>query len=139
VNPRFVADRCRSDAHLFMLVLHELHHVLPGHTRLFPRATPAHNLAFDAVRGPSACSRRPLRRPSSRRRSRRSAARSTTAPRRPTRCSTGSQRASTARSLALDHVLSGRAREATVCLAHRPGDLAPRWIETALSPAEEAW
>ena len=29
--------------------MHELHHVLLGHTRLFPRPTPAHNLAFDAV------------------------------------------------------------------------------------------
>jgi len=43
-----------------------------------------------------------------------------------------------ARSLALDHVRSGRAREATVWLAYRPGDLAPRWIETALSPADAA-
>jgi hypothetical protein len=49
VNPRFVAERCRTDAHLFMFVMHELHHVLLGHTRLFPRSTPAHNLAFDAV------------------------------------------------------------------------------------------
>jgi hypothetical protein len=32
-----------------MLVLHELHHVVLGHTRLFPRPTKAHNIAFDAV------------------------------------------------------------------------------------------
>ena len=32
-----------------MLVLHELHHVLLGHTRLFRRVTPLDNLAFDAV------------------------------------------------------------------------------------------
>jgi S-adenosylmethionine synthetase len=37
-----------------------------------------------------------------------------------------------AREIALGHVLSGRAREATVWLAYRPGDLAPRWIETVL-------
>ncbi len=49
INPDFVSARCRTDEHLFMLVMHELYHVLLGHTRLFPRATPAHNLAFDAV------------------------------------------------------------------------------------------
>src|SRR5690242_5304472 len=49
INPKFVREHCRSDEHLFLLVMHELHHVLLGHTRLFPRATPAHNVAFDAV------------------------------------------------------------------------------------------
>ena len=49
INPDFVSEHCRSDEHLFLLVMHELHHVLLGHTRLFPRPTPAHNLAFDAV------------------------------------------------------------------------------------------
>ena len=49
VNPHFVEEHCRTDAHLFLLVMHELHHVLLGHTRLFPRVTPAHNVAFDAV------------------------------------------------------------------------------------------
>jgi hypothetical protein len=49
LNPDFVAIHCRSDEHLFLLVMHELHHVLLGHTRLFPRATRAHNVAFDAV------------------------------------------------------------------------------------------
>ena len=32
-----------------MLTLHELHHVVLGHTRLYPRATPLDNLVFDAV------------------------------------------------------------------------------------------
>lgn len=32
-----------------MLVMHELHHVLLGHTTLFPRATPVQNFVFDAV------------------------------------------------------------------------------------------
>ncbi|MFN8093209.1 MAG: VWA domain-containing protein [Vicinamibacteria bacterium] len=59
VNPAFVATRCRSDAHLFVLVMHELHHVLLGHTRLFPRVTPAHNLAFDAVVNALLCARFP--------------------------------------------------------------------------------
>ena len=49
VNPDFVREHCRTDEHLFLLVMHELYHVLLGHTRLFPRATPAHNVAFDAV------------------------------------------------------------------------------------------
>lgn len=49
LNPDFIENHCRTDEHLLMLVLHELHHVTLGHTRLFPRPTPAHNLAFDAV------------------------------------------------------------------------------------------
>src|SRR6188474_1810475 len=49
INPAFVERHCRSDEHLFLLVMHELHHVLLGHTRLFPRATRAHNVAFDAI------------------------------------------------------------------------------------------
>ena len=49
INPDFVRRHCRTDEHLFLLVMHELHHVLLGHTRLFPRATRAHNLAFDAL------------------------------------------------------------------------------------------
>ncbi len=32
-----------------MLVMHELHHVLLGHTRFFPRVTAADNIVFDAV------------------------------------------------------------------------------------------
>ncbi len=59
VNPTFVEEHCRSDAHLFVLVMHELHHVLLGHTRLFPRVTPAHNLAFDAVVNALLCARFP--------------------------------------------------------------------------------
>ena len=59
VNPRFVAEHCRTDAHLFLLVMHELHHVLLGHTRLFPRVTPAHNVAFDAVINALLCARFP--------------------------------------------------------------------------------
>ena len=59
VNPRFVEEHCRTDAHLFVLVMHELHHVLLGHTRLFPRVTPAHNVAFDAVINALLCVRFP--------------------------------------------------------------------------------
>ncbi len=49
LNSGFIEEYCRTDEHLLMLVLHELHHVVLGHTRLFPRPTKAHNLAFDAV------------------------------------------------------------------------------------------
>jgi S-adenosylmethionine synthetase len=34
-----------------------------------------------------------------------------------------------ARKLALEHVCSGKAREATAWLAYRPGDRTPRWVE----------
>ncbi len=49
LNADFVAEHCSTDEHLLVLVLHELHHVVLGHTRLFPRPTKAHNIAFDAV------------------------------------------------------------------------------------------
>lgn len=49
VNPDFVEQWCRRDESLFVLVMHELHHVLLGHTRLFQRTGTAENFAFDAV------------------------------------------------------------------------------------------
>jgi hypothetical protein len=49
VNPGFAQRMCRTDHDLVMLVLHELHHVALGHTRLFPRVTRAQNWAFDCV------------------------------------------------------------------------------------------
>ncbi|MBI4434153.1 hypothetical protein HY632_05250 [Candidatus Uhrbacteria bacterium] len=49
LNPDFIATHCKTDEHLFMLVMHELHHVLLGHTRLFPRMTPIDNIVFDAI------------------------------------------------------------------------------------------
>lgn len=49
VNPDFVAEFCARDEHLFLLVMHELWHVILAHTRLYPRVTPEHNIAFDAV------------------------------------------------------------------------------------------
>jgi hypothetical protein len=49
INPDFVAAHCRRDEHLFLLVMHELWHVILAHTRLWPRPTPRHNIAFDAV------------------------------------------------------------------------------------------
>lgn len=49
INPRFVEEHAETSEKLLMLVMHELHHVLLGHTRLFPRATKVDNLVFDAV------------------------------------------------------------------------------------------
>ncbi len=49
INPTFVAKHCFRDEHLFLLVMHELWHVLLAHTRMYPFSTPAHNIAFDAV------------------------------------------------------------------------------------------
>ncbi|MCK6564683.1 MAG: hypothetical protein HUU14_12390 [Dehalococcoidia bacterium] len=49
VNPRFVEEHAKTPEKLLMLVMHELHHVLLGHTRLFPRVSAVDNLVFDAV------------------------------------------------------------------------------------------
>jgi len=49
INPDFVEAQCHTSFDLSMLVLHELYHVVLGHTRLYNHATPAQNWAFDAV------------------------------------------------------------------------------------------
>ena len=49
INLDFVARFCSRDEHLFLLVMHELWHILLAHTRLFPRANLIDNIAFDAV------------------------------------------------------------------------------------------
>lgn len=49
INPEFVRRHASTPEKLLMLVMHELHHVLLGHTTLFPRLTPAQNFVFDAV------------------------------------------------------------------------------------------
>ena len=49
LNPDFVEKYCARDEHLFLLVMHELWHIILAHTRLYPRGTMAHNIAFDAV------------------------------------------------------------------------------------------
>jgi hypothetical protein len=59
LNPQFVEQYCQRDGHLLMLVMHELQHIILGHTRLFPRVTPAHNLAFDAVINAMLCKQFP--------------------------------------------------------------------------------
>ena len=49
VNPHFLAQYAATPERLLMLVMHELHHVLLGHTRLFPCLTPTDNFIFDAI------------------------------------------------------------------------------------------
>jgi hypothetical protein len=49
INPQFVEAHAATSDRPLMLVMHELYHVLLGHTRLFPRATPADNVIFDTV------------------------------------------------------------------------------------------
>jgi hypothetical protein len=49
INPVFVECSCNTPEKLATLLLHELSHVSMGHTKLFPRPTIAHNIAFDAV------------------------------------------------------------------------------------------
>jgi hypothetical protein len=49
LNPSFIEKHCARDEHLFLLVMHELWHIMLAHTRLYPRATLAHNIAFDAI------------------------------------------------------------------------------------------
>jgi hypothetical protein len=49
LNPQWINEHAATPEKLVMLTLHELHHVMLGHTRLYPRATPLDNLVFDAV------------------------------------------------------------------------------------------
>ncbi len=49
INPDFVKNHCKTNEHLFLLIMHELWHVMLAHTRLYPRPTQAHNIAFDAI------------------------------------------------------------------------------------------
>jgi hypothetical protein len=49
LSPTFVERHCTTRERLAMLLLHELSHISLGHTRLYPRVTPLHNVAFDAV------------------------------------------------------------------------------------------
>ena len=56
LNKEFVETHCRTNEHLFMLVMHELYHVILGHTTLFPRSTEVRNIVFDAVINSILCS-----------------------------------------------------------------------------------
>ena len=55
INPEFVAMHAETSEKLLMLVMHELHHVLLGHT-LLPRAPSlVDNIVFDAVINATLC------------------------------------------------------------------------------------
>ncbi len=56
INPDFAAKHAETPEKLLMLVMHELHHVLLGHTKLFKRVTLADNIVFDAVINALLCS-----------------------------------------------------------------------------------
>lgn len=49
LNKDFVDTYCKTDEHLFMLVMHELYHIILGHVHLFKRHSEIDNIAFDAV------------------------------------------------------------------------------------------
>ena len=49
INPSFVAQHAATPEKLMMLVLHEIHHVLLGHTRRLSGPTRTDNFVFDAV------------------------------------------------------------------------------------------
>mgnify|MGYP003335940025 CR=1 FL=1 len=49
INPDFVDRHAATPEKLLMLVMHELHHVLLGHTTMFSRSTVIDNFVFDAV------------------------------------------------------------------------------------------
>jgi len=49
LNKSFIDEYCKTDEHLFMLVMHELYHIILGHTTLFKRVTAIDNIALDAI------------------------------------------------------------------------------------------
>lgn len=49
INPDFIKTYCKTDEHLFMLIIHELYHIILGHTALFKKGNIIDNIAFDAI------------------------------------------------------------------------------------------
>ena len=49
INPEFVKKHANTPERLLVLVMHELHHVLLGHTTLFKTVTDTDNFVFDCV------------------------------------------------------------------------------------------
>src|SRR4029434_6252952 len=52
LNKGFLDEYCRDDGDLFLLILHELYHVILGHTRPFHRAPPLTHILLHAVHKP---------------------------------------------------------------------------------------
>lgn len=49
LNKQFIEEHCKSDEHLFMLIMHELYHIILGHTHLFSSHEEIDNIAFDCI------------------------------------------------------------------------------------------
>lgn len=49
INKDFVDTYCKTDEHLLMLIMHELYHIILGHTRLFDCHSDIDNIALDAI------------------------------------------------------------------------------------------
>ena len=58
-NPEFIEKHCKTDEHLLMILMHEMYHVILGHTRLFQVNTLARNFAFDAIINSMICQSMP--------------------------------------------------------------------------------
>lgn len=55
LNAAFVEKFCQRDEHLLMLIMHELYHLILGHTKIFPRISRSQNIAFDALINAKLC------------------------------------------------------------------------------------
>ena len=60
INPDFVRRHAETPGKLLMLVMHELHHLILGHTRRYPRTSLLQNFIFDAVINAMLCWLLPL-------------------------------------------------------------------------------
>lgn len=49
LNKKFIEEHCSTDEHLFVLILHEMYHILLGHTKLFKNDSDIDNIVLDAI------------------------------------------------------------------------------------------
>ncbi|MDA1008915.1 MAG: hypothetical protein O2800_07970, partial [Planctomycetota bacterium] len=61
INPEFCAAHANTKEKMTMLILHEMFHIVLGHTRLFSRVSTLDNLVFDAVINAMLCHANPDR------------------------------------------------------------------------------
>jgi hypothetical protein len=59
LNRKFIEEYCKTDEHLLVLLMHEMYHLILGHTKLFPRINRADNFAFDAIINSMICASMP--------------------------------------------------------------------------------
>lgn len=57
LNKEFINNYCKSDEHLFMLLMHELYHLILGHTYLFKCHLLIDNIVFDSLINSLLCKR----------------------------------------------------------------------------------